>query len=416
MKILLIQHQNFLNGNGGTEKICCFLANGFSDLGHDVSIAINENEKGKPMFYLNENIEISNIYNANNKQITKLNYIDYNGYNPLLWLKHKLLKKQIKYKNKKIIKEAGGEEALFKTNLRNRSEVWKSFINKKNPDVIITMSINTLLEITYLQEYSIPIINSTNGRPDYDYSNILWYRSKIEMDLLKESYKSLTAIQILFNSYKEFLPEAFKGKIFTIPNPVPQVENKDVVKHTNNKDSLKIINIATLNTSCKQQDIAIEIFSKINKKFPKWELHFWGTGFDFNYLKTIISKYNLEKKVFLNGFTNAPIEKFKDADICIFPSKYEGFPLSLTEAMSVGLPCLGFLSCSGVNQLIEQDKSGFLSNNENEMENDLIKLMENSTLRQNLGDYSHQSMKKYEPKNIIEIWNNSLNILVNQSS
>ena len=50
MKILLIQHLYFLNGSGGTEKICTFLANGFDGLGHEVEIATCQNIKGRPVF------------------------------------------------------------------------------------------------------------------------------------------------------------------------------------------------------------------------------------------------------------------------------------------------------------------------------------------------------------------------------
>ena len=49
-----------------------------------------------------------------------------------------------------------------------------------------------------------------------------------------------------------------------------------------------------------------------------------------------------------------------NASVCAFPSKYEGFPLALTEAMSAGLPCVGFKSCTGVNGLIVDGENGFL--------------------------------------------------------
>lgn len=407
MKILIIQHKN-LTTSGGTEKICCFLANSFFDLGHEVEIATNENVNSKPAFYLNENVSISNIYSEKIEQIKEFQYKEYKGNNPLLWIKYKLLKKQTKFKNKKLLEQIGGKEKLYKFNLANRAKTWKLFIEEKNPDVIITMSIESLLEITYLQNYTIPIINSTNGRPDYDYSDILWYRSEFEMNLLMESYKNLSGIQILFENYKEFLPKTFQGEIMVIPNPVPQPEESIIKIHTNLQKKLKIINIATLSVSCKQQDIAIEIFSKIEKKFPNWELHFWGTGNDFDYLNTTIKKYNLQNSVFLNGYTSTPLDKLKDADIYIFPSKYEGFPLSLTEAMGMGLPSIGFSSCSGVNQLIKHGENGFLANNSEELKDYLIDLIENSELRQKMGNKGHLFVKKYKPENISTLWNTNL--------
>ncbi len=64
MKIVLIQHLGFLNGQGGTEKICSFLANGFAAEGHEVTIATCENIKGEAVYPLKEGIKVVNIYNS----------------------------------------------------------------------------------------------------------------------------------------------------------------------------------------------------------------------------------------------------------------------------------------------------------------------------------------------------------------
>ncbi len=274
------------------------------------------------------------------------------------------------------------------------------------------MTIGSLLEITFENEYKIPIINSTNGRPDYDYSDILWYRSHIEMTLLKKAYEKLAGIQVLFDSYKGFLPETFLGKCNIISNPVPQFSERELINHKISKEKYKIINIASLVTDCKQQHLAIDAFAAIAKKFPDWELHFWGEGSDFDFLNSKIKQLNLEHKIFLNGFTDDPISKLKDADIFIFPSKYEGFPLALTEAMAVGLPCLGFSSCSGVNELISNNKSGFLVKEE-ELAQYLEKLIESPDLRDTFGKYANFEMKKFNPENILTKWNQFLQQMVN---
>lgn len=403
MKILLVQHINFINGSGGTEKICSFLANNFVSKGHSVEIATNENISGKPIFFLHKDVKVTNIFNSKTIQKLPLSFYNYKGKNPFLWLKFKVQKKKAKFYNKKIYREFGGEEGVFEYNLLQRSRDWKNYIEKLSPDIIITMSISSLLEITFKNDFRIPIVNSTNGRPDYDYTDILWYRSPTEMRLLKESYHKLTGIQILFESYRDFLPDTFNGKCFVIPNPVPQFEENSV-KYDSNKSRFKIVNIASLVTSCKQQNIAIDIFAKLKNKFSNWDLYFWGVGQDYELLKELIKKNNLENRVFLMGFANNPIDKLKDADAFIFPSKYEGFPLALTEAMSVGLPCLGFKTCSGVNELIINLQNGFLAADNDEMGKYLEQLFNDTEIRKKLGEQAYQDMKKYNPKFIFEEW------------
>lgn len=412
MKILLIQHKGFINGSGGTEKICSFLADNFCSLGHSVEIATNENIDGKPVFTLNNKVLITNIFNKNISQIELQETFNYKGLNPLKWIWYKIKKKAIKRNNKKLIKRIGGSDELTKLNLHNRAKAWKSFIDSSKPDIIITMSISSLLEITFRNDYTIPIINSTNGRPDYDYSDILWYRSPSEMDLLKEAYKKLSGIQILFGSYKNFLPSTFSGKLKVIPNPVPQFSKNETVNHKDVKSIYKIINIASLATDCKQQHIAIECFAKISEKFPNWEMHFFGVGSDFAFLNEKIMQLNLQDKVFLKGFTDKPVAELQDSDIFIFPSKYEGFPLALTEAMSVGLPSIGFAECSGVNELIKHNENGFLAKNTENLTMYLEKLMQDADLRYTMGQNATLDIKKYHPDTIIEQWDNFLKSLI----
>ena len=171
MKILLIQHLNFLNGSGGTEKICTFLANGFYNVGHEVEIATCQNIDGKPVFPLNTGVKITNIFSDKIHQTELKPLFNYKGYSPIKWIKYKIKKKIAKKANKEILKRMGGAEGLFKDNLRNRAQAWKSYIELQQPDIIITMSVSSVLEITFENKYHIPIINSVNGRPDYDYSD-----------------------------------------------------------------------------------------------------------------------------------------------------------------------------------------------------------------------------------------------------
>lgn len=404
MKILFVQHRDFINGSGGTEKICSFLANGFSDLGHEVEIATNQNIEGKPVFPLVDNIKVTNIFDPNVTQKSLHAFQKYSGKNPLLWIQYKIKKKYSKFLNKSLYRKIGGPDGLFQFNLKYRSRAWKEYIDIAKPDLIITMSIGSLLEISYENKYSIPIINSTNGRPDYDYSDILWYRDTFEINLLKDAYKKLSGIQILFDSYKDFLPETFRGKSETVSNPVPQFLENELINLKISKRRYKVIHIGSLATDCKQQHLAIDIFASIAGRFPDWDLHFWGSGNDFTFLNNKIQNFNLQDRIFLNGFTNDPISKLKDSDIFIFPSRYEGFGLALAEAMSLGLPTLGFASCSGVNELIKHNKNGFLAQDLEDLKNYLEKLMSDSKLRSELGKNAHLEMVKYSPEKNMKKW------------
>jgi len=412
MKVLLIQHLYFLNGIGGTEKICSILANILVNNGFQVEIATNEDVVGHPVFPLDQKISVTNIYGANVSQIEEIPIYNYRGKNPLLWIKYKLKKKYAKWYNRRLIRRMGGEDKLYQYNLRNRAIAWKRYIDRIKPDLIITMSIGSLLEITFENTFSIPIIDSVNGRPDYDYSNIFGGRKSYEVELLTNSFNKLDGIQILFDSYREFLPLNFAGICHVITNPISEVASSELVRHDSEKVRCKIIHIGRLDTECKQQHIAIEIFAKLAEKYPAWDLEFWGTGNDFERLNSEILELGLSKRIFLRGFTNDPIAKMKDADIFIFPSKYEGFGLALAEAMSVALPTIGFTTCSGVNELIKHGENGFLARDKVEMELFLEQLMNDPELRQQMGIAGNKMIKDYNLGRMKNGWLKLINLVI----
>ena len=97
------------------------------------------------------------------------------------------------------------------------------------------------------------------------------------------------------------------------------------------------------------------------------------TGVDFNYtiigatnneeeLIYLIKDYKLEEKVVLKPKVSQD-EVFKQmrlASALILPSLEEGIANVAIEAMAIGLPVIS-TDCGGMSELIEDDKSGFLT-------------------------------------------------------
>ena len=243
MRILLIQSKGFVNGAGGTEKVCTTLANHFINK-HEVFIACNEKKQGDAFFELNNQIHFNNIYCSNIPNLKKKKIEKYKGNKFFQKIRYGIQKFAISIYNK-LTCGFRSNDGIYEYNLKQQSRHWYNYINTIKPDLIITMSIESLLEISYGQEYDIPIINSTNGRPDYDYSDILWYRSPLEMSYLRQAYAKLDAIQILFDEYQIYLPDTFKGFCRVIPNIVPQVSDENTIFHKK-AEHKKIIMVARL--------------------------------------------------------------------------------------------------------------------------------------------------------------------------
>ena len=106
------------------------------------------------------------------------------------------------------------------------------------------------------------------------------------------------------------------------------------------------------------------------------------------------------------------LERLRYSDIFVLPSESEGFSLALTEAMSVGLPVVGYKNCSSVNALIVNGKNGFLCEDGiDDLAEKLSVLMQNKNLRVRFGVNSHEMMKEYAPKKIWDKWENLINTI-----
>jgi glycosyltransferase involved in cell wall biosynthesis len=57
--------------------------------------------------------------------------------------------------------------------------------------------------------------------------------------------------------------------------------------------------------------------------------------------------------------TEHPGDFLKTADVLCIPSIWEGFPNVLAEALSSGVPALGFSNCDGVSDLIQNGVNGW---------------------------------------------------------
>ena len=239
-------------------------------------------------------------------------------------------------------------------------------------------------------------------------------KNRISPSLLK-AYRSVDCIQVLSRKDIEIVKE-FCGNIEVvyIPNTVDMPDKIIKTKNCN-----KIINIGRIDGDHKRQLILINAFNKIKEYFPQWKLEIWGGTYTEkqnqykNEIIDYIGENKLEEKVFLLGETKDIINKLMDGDIFAFPSKFEGMPLALMDAMSVGLPAIGYKSCASVNELIIDNFNGFLCDDGIDDFADKLKLlMSDADLRRKLGGNARESMKAFAPGKIWDEWEALINNVI----
>ena len=87
---------------------------------------------------------------------------------------------------------------------------------------------------------------------------------------------------------------------------------------------------------------------------------------------------------------------FKSANLFLFPSKFDTFPLVILEAMSYGIPVIS-TDIGGIADIVQDGVTGYLTRvgDVDEMTNSITKLIENPEL---LEMFSNSSMNLYKEK------------------
>jgi glycosyltransferase involved in cell wall biosynthesis len=137
----------------------------------------------------------------------------------------------------------------------------------------------------------------------------------------------------------------------------------------------------------KAHNLLIDSFSQIASDFPDWRLEIWGEGKEKDALQQQINQCNLSNRVYLCGTTKDIYSVLHKSSIFVMPSKFEGFPNALCEAMLAGLPVI-YSNISGADELIKPEKTGLLINSGDgrQLAESMKALIENPKLRNRLGD------------------------------
>lgn len=126
-----------------------------------------------------------------------------------------------------------------------------------------------------------------------------------------------------------------------------------------------------------------------------------GSGEKKQELKALAKSLGLEKRVHIPGFSDNVYEILKSGDIFCFPSKREGLPVALMEAMASGLPVVAS-KVRGNRDLIVKKKGGFLyaPDDVEGFARGIQRLISNEALRLSMGAVNRERVGRYDLKKV----------------
>ena len=193
-------------------------------------------------------------------------------------------------------------------------------------------------------------------------------------------------------------------KVVYIPNSIGDVP---VIESSSKNHN--IISVGRLEKEKGMEDL-VRMFAQIlkDKKYADWTLSIIGDGSEMKNLKDLASSLNVQDKVIFTGFLEkASLEQeYIQSSIYVMLSYNESFGLVLVEAGSYAVPVLAYESAKGPQEIIQDGVNGYLIDGRNEdlMKSKLCQLMDNETLRYNMGQAGKKMALEYTNDEVTRKW------------
>lgn len=123
---------------------------------------------------------------------------------------------------------------------------------------------------------------------------------------------------------------------------------------------LRLACVARFEVQWKGQDLLLEALACPALLALPWELDFYGSGQDESYIKDLIHHFGLGHRVQVRGFERDLTRIWNNHHLLVLPSRGEGMPLVVLEALMHGRPVLA-TAVGGVGEVVRDGQEGYIA-------------------------------------------------------
>jgi glycosyltransferase involved in cell wall biosynthesis len=203
---------------------------------------------------------------------------------------------------------------------------------------------------------------------------------------------SRTAISAL----RTFVPEA---RLAFVPNPVRMPPAFEA------KRGPLVLAVGRF-VHQKAWDVLIEAFARAASAMPRWNLAFVGAGELEPELRRLARERGIAARVQWIGVVDDAVPYYASASVFALPSRYEGTPNALLEAMASGLVPVVSDAASDAGAYVRHGETGLVVPVEDApaLAQALVTLANDWDLRRRLGDAARSSVARLSPEAILRHW------------
>lgn len=195
-----------------------------------------------------------------------------------------------------------------------------------------------------------------------------------------------------------------------IYNPV----DRDLLDYSGAYDvnSKRIISVGRLNYA-KNYERLLDIAGRVKQRHQDWQWDIYGEGEDRKKLEHLIKEKQLGDFVHLCGQQRDIYSIYPRYAMMAMTSRYEGFPMTLLEAASRGLPMVAFDIKTGPKEIIQDGVNGFLcpKDSDDTMVERIEALIGSAELRKACSINGLETAKQFSIDRILPEWERLLETL-----
>lgn len=153
-------------------------------------------------------------------------------------------------------------------------------------------------------------------------------------------------------------------------------------------------------------DLLLSAHALAHKKAPDLKLVLVGDGPDSDKLRALAKNLGTESSVIFAGAQKDMAAYYRHAFAFVLPSRFEGMPNALLEAMAYGCPSLVTPRFRAAGEIIEDGQSGIILSDigADEISKSILHLYENPGVRDVLGICAMENIQRYAPSRIYKQW------------
>ena len=282
-------------------------------------------------------------------------------------------------------------------NARRLSRI-RSTIKASEPDVIVAFTTEAnVVALWSAFGLGIPVIVSERNQPDRPGLGRWRHLAR------RITYPMAAGVVVQTETIAKWAKQRFRVPVHVLPNPVRLSAQPEV-----REDSQAAKRVVAVGRLVRQKgfDLLIESFARIAARHPNWTLAIYGEGDERTALEAQIRCSSCADRIKLPGVCNEIEKVYADAGLFVLPSRFEGYPNALLEALAAGCPVVA-TNCPGASsEILDGGRYGLLVEPENvgALTLALDRMLSREDLRARFANQARKAVSELDVANVGSRW------------